>query len=70
MLVLLGLGTGTAGALGATQVIRGLLFGTSTVDASTFALVAGLLIMATLLACSIPAWRATKVDPLVALRDS
>jgi len=59
---------GVAGALAFTRLLRGLLFGVTPNDALTFVLVtAGLLIVA-LLACYLPARRASKVDPLVALR--
>ena len=68
-LVLLGLGVGLAAAFALTKVISSLLFGVTTKDPYTFGAVALLLALVALLACYIPARRATKLDPLVALRN-
>jgi putative ABC transport system permease protein len=67
-LVLLGVALGLAGAIALTRVMSSLLFGVGTKDPATFAVVATLLSMIAFVACYIPARRATKVDPLVALR--
>jgi putative ABC transport system permease protein len=67
-LALAGEAIGLAGAFVLTRLIRGLLFGVTPNDAVTFVIVAAVLGVVALLACYIPARRATKVDPLVALR--
>jgi putative ABC transport system permease protein len=67
-LTLAGLGAGFVLALGVTRLLRSELFGVAFTDALTYSLVALLLCVVALGACYIPALRATKVDPLVALR--
>jgi putative ABC transport system permease protein len=59
---------GLAGAIGLTQVLKGMLFGVNAIELTTFAGVTLLLAVVSLLACYIPARRAAKVDPMVALR--
>jgi ABC-type antimicrobial peptide transport system permease subunit len=68
ILTLIGIGLGLLGALGITRVMQTLLFGISATDWVTFTAVATLLAFVGIIAAAIPARRATKVDPLVALR--
>ena len=68
MLALIGIVIGLAGALALTRVISSLLFGVTERDPVTFVVVAALLLVVAFIACFVPARRATKVDPLVALR--
>ena len=67
-LALVGITTGLAGALLLANVLDALLFGVSARDPMTFLGVAVLMLLAALLACYVPARRAAKVDPMVALR--
>jgi putative ABC transport system permease protein len=60
---------GLAGALAASHAVRGMLYGVGVADPSTYAAVIALLVAVTVAACLLPAWRAAKVSPLVALRS-
>jgi putative ABC transport system permease protein len=68
VLVLIGIAIGLAGALALTRFLKSFLFGITTTDPITYAAISLLLISVALFACYIPARRAMKVDPMVALR--
>ena len=68
-LTLVGILAGLIGAAALTRVIASLLFGVSAMDIATFLTVPALLALVALAATAIPAWRASGVDPMVALRE-
>jgi putative ABC transport system permease protein len=67
-LIGIGLLAGVAAAWWLTRSIQGLLFGVTATDLPTFTAVSGLLVLVSLAACAVPAWRAMRADPIVALR--
>jgi putative ABC transport system permease protein len=68
-LAVIGIVAGLLGAVALTRVMASLLFGVSTIDAATFGAVPALLAVVAFAATVIPAWRTTRVDPVVALRE-
>jgi ABC-type antimicrobial peptide transport system permease subunit len=68
-MIVTGVGIGIAGALALTQLMSGMLFGVEATDLVTFLLVVITLCSIALLACYVPARRAMKIDPMIALRN-
>jgi putative ABC transport system permease protein len=68
-LALLGMAIGVVAALGLGQLARSLLYGVTATDPLTLAAVALVLVAVSMLATLLPAWRATRIDPMVALRE-
>ena len=66
--VLAGLAIGVGAALALSRTMQGLLFGVTATDPATFAAVVAMLFSVGMVACYVPAWRATRVDPTTALR--
>jgi len=67
-LALFGTAVGFVAALGLTQLMRGIIYGVKATDPLTFVVVSALLLLVAIAACYVPARRATRVDPMVALR--
>jgi putative ABC transport system permease protein len=68
VLTIAGLGIGLAGSYASVQALTSLLFGVTARDMTTFTVAAVLLVATAVLACLVPSIRATRVDPVVALR--
>jgi putative ABC transport system permease protein len=65
---LFGLGIGLVASVGAARLIRSMLYGTQPLDPAVFATVAATLLLVAAAACMVPAWRASRLDPMQALR--
>ena len=68
VLAAIGIAIGVAGAIALTRYLTSMLFGVKPIDVVTFIAVAVVLALVVLVACLVPARRATKIDPLEALR--
>jgi ABC-type antimicrobial peptide transport system permease subunit len=69
MLTTAGIGAGVAGAAVTTRFLGSMLFGVTPLDVPTFVAMAGLFVVVAVVASLIPARRATRIDPLIALRQ-
>ena len=68
-LACMGVVLGLVGALGLSGALSSQLFGVSATEPRVYASLTGLLVMFVLISSLVPAWRATRVDPMVALRE-
>ena len=68
-MAVVGIAVGTLAAFAATRLLDDMLFGVGPRDPLTFGVVAGLIAVAAIAASAVPAWRAMRVDPLVAMRS-
>jgi putative ABC transport system permease protein len=68
LLAAIGIGIGLVGAVFSARVVSGMLYGIGPFDLASFAGIPALLLGVAVLSCAIPAWRAMRVDPLMALR--
>ncbi len=68
-MTLIGIAIGIVASLGMTQLLSSMLYGVQATDALTFSAVILVLCLIAMIACYVPAWRATKIDPVIALRD-
>jgi putative ABC transport system permease protein len=70
LLAVAGIGVGLAASFAATRLMASLLFNVEPTDPATLAAVAAIIVVVATLACLVPAWRATRVDPLVVMRET
>jgi ABC-type antimicrobial peptide transport system permease subunit len=68
-LAAIGVGIGFLGGLAVSRLLKAVLFGVETTDLPTFVAVPAVLLLVALAACAIPAARAVRIDPIVALRE-
>jgi putative ABC transport system permease protein len=68
ILTVIGIAVGVAGTYALTGLLGSLLFGVKATDPLTFVAVSIVMVVVAMSACMVPAWRATRVDPMVALR--
>ena len=69
LLTIIGSVIGLAGVLGLNRLVASLLFGVQPTDATTLAAVIGMIVLVAAIACWLPAWRASRLDPNVVLRE-
>lgn len=65
---LIGIGVGLGGAAIGARLLKGMLFDVAPLDVGTYGVVAALLLVVAMVACAVPAWWATRVDPLESMR--